>query len=117
MAADKLYIGQEKDISMLLDEDVIAATMTVTNEDLSNYAFTGITDINMNIWDHEGGTLLETLVITTNLTVATNVITVNVDYSVDMTGITKRGLYYFKVTWNDASARPITVRFGTLKMV
>ncbi len=114
---DKLYIGQEKEISMLIDEDVIDATMTVLNEDDSDYAFTGITDINMRIWDHKGGTLLATLVITDNLVVAGNVITINVDYSTDMTAITEAGINFFKMTWNDATSRPITVRFGNLIMV
>ena len=117
MSNDKLYIGQEKGLTMLIDEDVIDATMTVTNADDTDYSFAGITDINMLIWDHQGGPLLDTLVMTDNLTVSSNIITLNVDYSADMTGVTLSGIYYFKITWNDASARPITVRFGNLKMI
>lgn len=116
MSYTKLYIGADQDLSAYKGDDIIDFTFTVTNSDDSAYDFTGYTDINMKIYDHRGGTLKATLVATNNLTISSNVITLNADYSADI-AINDIGLYYYEITYLDASSRPITICFGTLKII
>ena len=97
MSATKLYIGEKQDLELLVGDDVIDATFTVLNSDGSSYDFTGFTDINFYIYDYKARRFLrETFVNTTNLSISSNVITLKVDYSVDVDILPR--LYYFKMT-------------------
>jgi len=116
MAYTKVYIGDNEDLAIYHGDDIIGFTFTVTNSDDSAYDFTGYTDINLKIYDYRGGTALVTLVVTDNLTISSNVVTLNADYSADI-ALSELGLYYYELTYNDASSRPITVCFGKLKLI
>lgn len=116
MTYTNIYIGDEENLSMYMGDDIIGFTFTVTNSDDSAYDFTGWTDVNLKIYDHRGGTVQATLVKTTNLTISSNVVTLNANYS-DAIALSNLGLYYYGLTYEDASNRPITVCFGTLKLV
>lgn len=116
MAYTKIYRGQELDLSAYKGDDIINFTFTVTDSAGDAYDFTGYTDINMIIYDKRGGTADATLVATDNLTISSNVITLNADYSADI-AITELGIYYYELTYNDASSRPITVAFGKFQLI
>ena len=116
MSYVKTFIGEELDLMMYKGNDIIDFTFTVTNSDDSAYDFTGITDINLIIYDHRDGTVLKTLVITDNLTVASNVVTLNADYSADI-NLDTSDLRYYELVWNDSASRPITICYNNLKIV
>ena len=115
----KLYIGDEFNLELLFNEDVIDFTLAVTNSDESAYDFTGFTDINLYIYDAETQSkLLETLIATTNLTIPTPAngeVILNIDYSNDID--IDPGEYYAKLTYLDASSRVITVGLGPFEIV
>jgi hypothetical protein len=116
MSYTKLYIGAETPLMAYKGDDIIGFTFTVTNSDDSAYDFTGYTDINLTIYNHRGGDVLATLVATTNLTISSNVITLNADYSTDI-NISDLSIHYYELTYLDASSRPITVCFGDFKII
>lgn len=111
-----VYIGTRNDLQFLIGEDVINETFTVTNADGSAYDFTGFTDLNLYIFNGDTRSrLVKTLVATTNLTIPTpanGIILLNIDYSTDIGQTLKAEEYYYKLTYLDASSRPITVCFG-----
>lgn len=116
MAYTNIYIGDKEDLRMYMNDDIIGFTFTVKNSDSTAYDFTGWTDINLKIYTHRGGTLKATLVKTTNLTISSNVVTLNADYSAEIY-ITETGNYYYELTYEDASSRPITIAYGDLMII
>jgi hypothetical protein len=116
---NKIYIGDVQDLELLFNEDVIAFTFAVTNADTTAYNFTGFTDVNLEVFDCDTKSkLLETLVKTDNLTIPTpanGLVLLSVDYSVDID--IDPGLYYYKLTYLDASSRPITVSLGEFNII
>jgi len=77
------YIGARLDIDILSDEDVINFVVEVFNADNTDYAFTGITDINFYIWDYngKGQTLLKTITDGNGVSQSSNDVTLDFDYS------------------------------------
>lgn len=117
MSYTAFYIGKEKDIAIYKGDDLIDRTFTIKNNDGTAYDFTGYTDINLNIYKYSHRDKpLKTLTATTNLTISGNVITLNADYSADI-DINKLGIYYYELTYLDASSRPITVCFGRFEII
>jgi hypothetical protein len=117
MSYTKIYIGDNEDLSMYMGDDIIGFTFTVTNSDDSAYDFTGYTDVYLKIYDHRGGALKATIANgATGVAISSNVITWNSDYSADI-ALTEVGLYYYELTYEDATSRPITVCFGDLKLI
>lgn len=119
MSLNKLYIGDVQALEMLEDEDIIDYIFSVVDSDETASNLTGFTDINLYIFDGDTKTkLLETLVVTDNLTIptpASGEIVLNVDYSVDID--IDKGMYYYRLTYLDASSRPITVGKGPFEII
>lgn len=115
MAFTNVYIGDTEDLKLLNGDDIIGFTFTVTNADSTPYDFTGNTDINLYIYTgRDRLTLLQTIT-SGSLSIASNVITWSSDYSADIA--LDNGSYYYTLTYEDASSRPITVAVGDLKVV
>lgn len=118
MSYTDTFIGKAKPLRIYANIDVIDFTFTVLNNDESAYDFTGWTDINLKIYNHRGGTLLETLVKTVNLTISSNVITLNIDWSEDMAAeIDTTDLLYYDLIFLDSSSRSIMISFGDFKVI
>ena len=117
MSFTKVYIGEDKPLAIYMNVDINGFTFTVTNSDDTAYDFTGLTDLNLKIYDHRGGTLEATIVNgATGVAAAANVITWNSDYSVDIL-ITKLGIHYYDLIWEDSNSKPILIAFGDLKII
>ena len=117
MAFTQVYIGANKDLALYMNDDIIGFTFTVTNADASAYDFTGLTDLNLRIYDHRSGTLKATITNgATGVANASNVITWNSDYSADI-ALTETGLYYYELVWEDSNSKPITICYGDLKII
>ena len=115
MSFTNVYIGDTENLSLLEGDDVISFTFTVTNSDASAYSFSGVSDQNMYIYsDKYTDTLLVTIP-AAQLVIASNVITWTSDYSADIALDT--GAYYYVLTWEDATSRPITIALGDFKIV
>ena len=117
MAFNKVYIGTQTDLSLYKGDDIIGFTFTITNSDDSAYDFTGLTDLNLIIYDHRGGTAEATITNgATGVSAASNVITWNSDYSADI-NINVLGMHYYELTWEDSNSKPITVCYGKMKII
>ena len=115
MATTKIYIGDNEDLQLYENDDVIDFVFNVFQSDgSSDYDFTGITDENLKVYDRRGGKLLLTIADAgspTGIAQTNNDITLNIDWSADM-GAFDIGAYYYELVWEDSSNRPITVSFG-----
>lgn len=115
----KLYIGDIADLEALENEDVIDFVFAVTNADTTDYDFTGFTALNLFIFDTDTKTkLVETLINSTNLTIPSPTngeVKLNIDYSADID--IAEGLYYYRLTYEDATSRPITVAKGDFNII
>lgn len=117
MAYTNIYIGDEQDLALYMNDDIIGFTFTVTNSDDSAYDFTGYTDVYLKIYNTRGRDLLATIANgASGVSISSNVVTLNADYSADI-AITETGIYYYELTYEDASSRPITVSYGKLKVI
>jgi len=115
MAFTKVYIGDTEDLKLLDGDDIIGFTFTVTNADNTPYDFTGFTDQNLFIFtDKFRNTLVKTIT-AAQLAIASNIITWTSDYSADIA--LEIGNYYYTLTYEDATSRPITIVVGDLKVV
>lgn len=118
MAFTKLYIGEREDLELYLGDDVIDFLFEVFNSDDTDYDFTGLTDLYLEIYDGRGGTLLLTITDdsgATNVAQSSNDITLNIDWSASMDAI-GLGDYYYRLAWEDSSNHPITVAYGTWRV-
>lgn len=116
MTFNDTFIGREKHLRVYEGIDILNFVFAVLNEDLTDYSFAGITDINLRIYNHRDGTLLKTLVITDNLTVSGNDVTMNVDYSTDL-ALDASDLRYYDLIWEDSSNQPIMISYGNFKVI
>ena len=115
MAYTNIFIGAQSDLKMYMGDDIIGFTFTVTNADTTAYDFTGYTDQYLKIYNHRGGTL-EVTIAAADLTIASNVITWSSDYSATI-ALTDLDIYYYELTYEDATSRPITIAYGNLNLV
>lgn len=117
MAQATAYIGARLDIDLLAHDDVIDFQVTVLDSNDAAYGFTGITDINVYVYDFDGkdNTLMKTIADGSGVGQASNVVTLDFDYSFLFASIfNPRRSYYYKCTYLDANSKPITVFYGYL---
>jgi len=114
-AATDVYIGEKEDLNFFIDDDVSGFLFSVFNSDNSDYLFTNLTDLNLVIYDYEGGAVLVTIPkdgSPTGVSQATNDITLDYDYSAVMSSVLELGKFWYRLTWEDANNKPITVCYG-----
>ena len=117
MTPTNVYIGANKPLALYMNDDIIGFTFTVLNNDGTDYDFSGSTDVNLKIYTTRGGRLISTISQgATGVAISGNVITWNSDYSADI-DIKETGTYYYELTYNDSSSRPITVAFGSINVI
>ena len=90
-------------------ENDIRVPFTVLNADATAYSFTNKTDSDLNIYTHNGGTLLKNIGESANsgLSYSSNVITWNDPWSDVGLGI---GTYYYELTYEDSGFTVPTVK-------
>jgi len=115
MALTKVYIGATENLELFNGDDIIGFTFTVTNSDGSAYNFTGYTDQNLYIYADANRKVLLKTILAADLTISSNVITWSSDYSASIA--LENGLYYYSLTYEDATSRPVSVALGTLRIV
>lgn len=115
MGFNRTYIGRKMDLGLFKGNDIINYTLGVTNKDGTAYSFTGYTDINLKVYSDEDRTNVLKTIATGSFSIAANVITINVDYSVALD--LNVGDYFYELTYEDATSRPITVIYGDFKIV
>ena len=113
--ATKVYIGDTQNLELYKGDDIVGFTFTVTNSDSSAYDFTGYTDQNLYIYADKDRKILAKTILAADLSISSNVITWSSDYSASID--LNQGLYYYSLTYEDSTSRPITVSLGTLKVV
>lgn len=117
MAQDTVYIGARLDLDLLAGDDVIDYQITVLDSNSANYGFTGISDINVYVYDFDGkdNTLLKTIPDGSGVGQSGAIVTMNWDYSFLFASIfNARRSYYYRCTYLDANSKPITVFYGYL---
>lgn len=115
MSVTKVYIGDTVNLELLNGDDIIGFTFTVTDSAGSAYSFTGYTDQNLYIYADKERKILVKTILAADLVISGGVITWSSDYSASI-GLNS-GLYYYTLTYEDSTSRPITVALGNFKIV
>ena len=115
MSLTKVYIGATENLELYNGDDIIGFTFTVSNSDGTDYSFTGYTDQNLYIYADKERKILVKTILAADLVISGNIITWSSDYSASIN--LNNGTYYYSLTYEDATSRPITISLGTLRVI
>jgi hypothetical protein len=115
MALTKVYIGATENLELYNGDDIISFVFTVTNADNTAYSFTGYTDINLYIYADKNRKMLVKTILAADFVISTNTITWSSDYSASIA--LENGIYYYSLTYEDATSRPISIAVGSLRVI
>jgi len=114
----KVYISDEKDICLLMHNDIDGFEFQVLNEDGTNYDFGAFTDVFMKIYtDKSRATLVQDIPesATNGLSISGNVVTWNATYADDIKIFTSNK-YYEELSYINSAGLLITVNLGLLEI-
>ena len=115
MSTTKVYIGDNENLELFLGDDIINFTFTVLNADGTAFDFTGFTDQNLFIFTDKNRNVIAKKILAADLVISGNVITWSSDYSASIN--LDIDLYFYSLTYEDSTSRPITVALGTLRII